>query len=145
MIRGEIAGYPINPARDLSPRIFTGNDNSSLMPNIPWSLVLKRAVFEIALAGWGNEPFSHRNYSWFWVPVVGPHFGALLGAIIYQVCIGNNWPVLVQSKMESVTLEMNVQPRVTFAPDNAIYERPRNGTRYVRSRTLRQGERFTQS
>ncbi|KAK2174880.1 hypothetical protein NP493_769g00011 [Ridgeia piscesae] len=61
-------GYPINPARDLPSRIF------------------------IALAGWGKEPFSVNNYNYFWIPVVGPHLGAILGAVLYELCIGLQLP-----------------------------------------------------
>jgi MIP family channel proteins len=56
------AGYAINPARDLGPRIFT------------------------ALAGWGPGVFSAGN-GWWWVPVVGPVVGAVLGGVVYDLCI----------------------------------------------------------
>ncbi|ESP00593.1 hypothetical protein LOTGIDRAFT_157872 [Lottia gigantea] len=69
MTFGYNCGYAINPARDLGPRIFT------------------------AIAGWGEEPFSFRNYNWFWVPVIGSHIGALVGAAIYQLCVGLHWPL----------------------------------------------------
>ncbi|XP_015912066.2 aquaporin-7 isoform X2 [Parasteatoda tepidariorum] len=62
-------GAPLNPARDLSPRIFT------------------------ALAGWGKKVFSFRGYKFFWVPVVGPHIGFVLGAWAYRLCIELHWPV----------------------------------------------------
>ncbi|XP_076354758.1 aquaporin-9-like [Tachypleus tridentatus] len=58
----------LNPARDLSPRIFT------------------------AMAGWGIEVFSFRNYNWFWVPVIGPHIGAVIGVWIYRLMIELHWP-----------------------------------------------------
>lgn len=61
------AGYAINPARDLGPRLFT------------------------ALAGWGTEVFRAGNY-WFWVPIVGPIIGGPLGAWIYDVLIGKLFP-----------------------------------------------------
>ncbi|KAL5004123.1 hypothetical protein ScPMuIL_017579 [Solemya velum] len=61
-------GYAINPARDLAPRIFT------------------------AIAGWGTEPFSFRDYQWFWVPVLGPHVGAIIGACVYELLIDIHWP-----------------------------------------------------
>ena len=48
------AGYAINPARDFGPRLFT------------------------ALAGWGGEVFTAGN-GWWWVPIVGPCIGAVLG------------------------------------------------------------------
>lgn len=61
------AGYAINPARDLGPRLFT------------------------ALAGWGTEVFRAGN-NWFWVPIVGPLIGGPLGAWIYDVLIGQLFP-----------------------------------------------------
>lgn len=63
MTFGMNCGFPINPARDLSPRIFT------------------------AVAGWGFEVFTACNV-WSWVPVVAPHVGGVLGAWIYIVAIG---------------------------------------------------------
>ncbi|XP_013414004.1 aquaporin-7 [Lingula anatina] len=65
---GYNCGYAINPARDLAPRIF------------------------ITISGWGAEAFSFREYNWFWVPIIGPHVGALLGAFIYQIFVGLHWP-----------------------------------------------------
>ncbi|XP_078730520.1 aquaporin-3-like isoform X1 [Lampetra fluviatilis] len=61
------AGYAVNPARDLGPRIFT------------------------ALAGWGWQVFSAGNY-WSWVPVVAPMLGGVLGAFIYEIFIGLHLP-----------------------------------------------------
>ncbi|UYV60301.1 AQP3 [Cordylochernes scorpioides] len=58
----------VNPARDLGPRIFT------------------------AIAGWGAEVFSFRDYNWFWVPVVAPHLGGVLGAWMYGGLVGLHWP-----------------------------------------------------
>ncbi|MBN3287252.1 AQP9 protein, partial [Polyodon spathula] len=55
-------GYPINPARDLSPRLFT------------------------AMAGWGTEVFSAGNH-WWWIPVAGPLVGGMVGAVIYVLFI----------------------------------------------------------
>ncbi|XP_004602676.1 aquaporin-9 [Sorex araneus] len=52
------SGCAMNPARDLSPRLFT------------------------ALAGWGFEVFTAGNNFW-WVPVVGPLVGAVIGGLIY--------------------------------------------------------------
>jgi MIP family channel proteins len=61
------AGYAINPARDFGPRLFT------------------------AVAGWGGGVFSAGN-NWWWVPIVGPTVGALIGAVCYDVCIGRSLP-----------------------------------------------------
>jgi glycerol uptake facilitator-like aquaporin len=61
------AGYAINPARDFGPRLFT------------------------ALAGWGGGVFTAAN-GWWWVPIVGPTIGALIGAVFYDVCVGRFLP-----------------------------------------------------
>jgi glycerol uptake facilitator protein len=60
---GANAGYAINPARDLGPRLFA------------WT------------AGWGSVavPGIH---SYFWVPIAGPVAGGVAGALIYDFCIG---------------------------------------------------------
>jgi MIP family channel proteins len=60
---GYNCGFAINPARDLGPRIFT------------------------AIAGWGSAVFSAGNY-FFWIPIVGPHIGAILGVIVYGITVG---------------------------------------------------------
>ncbi len=62
MTFGFNAGYAINPARDLGPRLFT------------------------AVAGWGGEVFTAGN-SWWWVPIVGPLIGGVLGGYVYDLCI----------------------------------------------------------
>ncbi len=62
MTFGFNAGYAINPARDLGPRLFT------------------------AVAGWGGEVFTAGN-SWWWVPIVGPLIGGVLGGSVYDLCI----------------------------------------------------------
>lgn len=36
--------------------------------------------------------FSYRDYNYFWVPVIGPHIGSVVGALIYQLCVGLHWP-----------------------------------------------------
>jgi glycerol uptake facilitator-like aquaporin len=67
MTFGFNAGYAINPARDFGPRLFT------------------------ALFGWGGEVFRAGNH-WWWVPIVGPCIGAVLGGWIYDVLIAKNHP-----------------------------------------------------
>jgi MIP family channel proteins len=61
------AGYAINPARDLGPRLFT------------------------AIAGWGVDVFRVNNF-YFWVPIVGPLIGGPLGAIVYDWFISRQHP-----------------------------------------------------
>lgn len=67
MAFGFNAGYAINPARDLGPRLFT------------------------TIAGWGSETFTAGNY-WFWVPIVGPLTGGPLGVIVYDIFVGRRFP-----------------------------------------------------
>jgi MIP family channel proteins len=62
------AGYAINPARDFGPRLFT------------------------FVAGWGGEVFRAGN-TWWWVPIVAPCVGGVLGAWIYDMLIGDRFPV----------------------------------------------------
>src|SRR4051812_16310837 len=61
------AGYAINPARDLAPRLFT------------------------AIAGWGGGVFTAGN-GWWWVPVVAPCIGGVLGGFVYDALIANHHP-----------------------------------------------------
>ena len=67
MAFGLNAGYAINPARDLGPRLFT------------------------LVAGWGSQVFTANHY-YFWVPIVGPLIGGPLGALVYDWFIGKNFP-----------------------------------------------------
>jgi MIP family channel proteins len=62
------AGYAINPARDFGPRLFT------------------------AVAGWGSDVFRAGN-GWWWVPIVAPPIGAILGGYMYNLCVGRWYPV----------------------------------------------------
>ncbi|XP_076826231.1 aquaporin-10a [Brachyhypopomus gauderio] len=55
-------GGAINPARDLGPRLFT------------------------LTAGWGTEVFTCFDY-FFWVPLVAPMIGGLIGCFLYVVFI----------------------------------------------------------
>ena len=67
MTFGYNSGYAINPARDLSPRLFT------------------------ALYGWGAGVFQ-AGHAWWWVPVVAPCIGAILGGGLYSLLIERHHP-----------------------------------------------------
>jgi glycerol uptake facilitator protein len=60
---GVDAGYAINPARDLGPRLFA------------------------FVAGWGPNAFPG-PYGYWWVPVVGPLVGGVIAPFIYEWFIG---------------------------------------------------------
>ncbi len=62
-------GYAINPARDFGPRLWI-------------------ALFS------GFESFTQNNY-YFWIPIVGPLLGGVVGAFIFDYTIGK----VLQAKM----------------------------------------------
>lgn len=61
------AGYAINPARDFGPRLFT------------------------AIAGWGPAVFTAAG-GWWWVPVVAPCLGGVIGAMTYDALVSRHHP-----------------------------------------------------
>jgi glycerol uptake facilitator protein len=65
MAFGTDAGYAINPARDFGPRL---------------------AAF---ITGYGGAWQDQYGHFYFWVPIVGPIVGGLIGAGLYRVLIGN--------------------------------------------------------
>ncbi|GAB1607625.1 aquaporin-7-like [Argonauta hians] len=89
-------GYAINPARDLSPRLFT------------------------LIAGWGTEVFSYRNYNWFWVPIFGPHVGAILGVLVYDLFVGHH------GNGDDEDSEEEMQPKISH--HMGVYTLPQQGT-----------------
>lgn len=68
MAFGTNAGYAINPARDLGPRL---------------------ASF---LTGYGGAWRDQYGNLYFWVPIVGPLVGGPVGAFLYQALIGRFLP-----------------------------------------------------
>jgi glycerol uptake facilitator protein len=81
MSYGANAGYAINPARDFGPRLF--------------------AYF----AGWGKValPGSYSTPAlafsdYFWIPIVGPLIGGVVGVIIYDLFIGDVLHARVKKK-----------------------------------------------
>ncbi|MFD7549843.1 MIP/aquaporin family protein [Streptomyces sp. NPDC059578] len=68
MAWGTDAGYAINPARDLGPRL---------------------ASF---LTGYGDAWRDQYGNFYFWVPIVGPLIGGVLGAALYKVLVGRYLP-----------------------------------------------------
>ncbi|MBM7622710.1 MIP/aquaporin family protein [Sporohalobacter salinus] len=79
-IGGKLTGFAINPARDFGPKLFT------------------------ALAGWGATPFTEHNF-YFWVPIIGPLLGGVLGAIIYKKLLRAHLPEVWKNKDETTGIE----------------------------------------
>jgi glycerol uptake facilitator protein len=69
MAWGTNAGYAINPARDFGPRL---------------------ASFFTGYGGAFKDQFGD---VYFWVPIVAPIIGALVGAFLYDLLIGRNLPI----------------------------------------------------
>ncbi|VDQ04006.1 unnamed protein product [Trichobilharzia regenti] len=40
-----------------------------------------------AFPSWGGSAFTSGDY-FFWIPILGPYIGALIGAILYELTIG---------------------------------------------------------
>jgi glycerol uptake facilitator protein len=69
MAWGTNAGYAINPARDFGPRL---------------------ASFVTGYGGAFKDQFGD---IYFWVPIVAPIIGALVGAFLYDLLVGRNLPI----------------------------------------------------
>jgi glycerol uptake facilitator protein len=69
---GYLEAWAINPARDLGPRIF--------------------AYF----SGWGASAFPSPGYYW-WIPIVGPLIGGVIGAGAYQYLVHPFLPARVRA------------------------------------------------
>jgi glycerol uptake facilitator protein len=90
---GTNAGYAINPARDLGPRFFT------------W------------IAGWGDLTFPGAG-PWFdnywWIPIVGPLIGGVVGVLIYDVFIGG----VLDARLARPPAEREPTPEVGRVPED---------------------------
>ncbi|TCC19884.1 MIP/aquaporin family protein [Kribbella sindirgiensis] len=69
MAWGTNAGYAINPARDFGPRVAS------------------------LITGYGGALKDQFGDLYFWVPIVAPILGALVGAFLYDLLVGRNLPI----------------------------------------------------
>jgi len=85
-------GYAINPARDFGPRLWV-------------------ALFS------GGESFTQNNY-YFWIPIVAPLLGGVVGAFIFDYTIGK----VLQAKMlgKSGTTETVGETVREISPDAEV-------------------------
>jgi glycerol uptake facilitator protein len=77
MSYGANAGYAINPARDFGPRLFT------------WLAGWQELALPGTLAG--------SFHAYFWIPIVGPLVGGVIGVLVYDLFIGDVLHVRAQS------------------------------------------------
>jgi glycerol uptake facilitator protein len=89
---GSGAGYAINPARDLGPRLFC------------W------------LMGWGTNAFPG-PYGYWWVPVIGPLIGGSLGAALYKFLIADT--LSAKAAGSATTASTDIGAKGTPAPMDA--------------------------
>jgi glycerol uptake facilitator protein len=73
MAFGTDAGYAINPARDFGPRL---------------------AEF---LTGYHHAWRDQYNHLYFWVPIIGPLVGGVIGAALYHYLVGQYLPLEVEA------------------------------------------------
>ncbi|XP_072037744.1 aquaporin-3-like isoform X2 [Amphiura filiformis] len=61
-------GFAVNPARDFAPRLFT------------------------AIAQYGSDVWTPNGKHWWWVPILGPFIGGLIGGWFYYLLIELHHP-----------------------------------------------------
>ncbi|XP_023797469.1 aquaporin-10 isoform X2 [Cyanistes caeruleus] len=91
---GANCGCPLNPARDIGPRLF------------------------ICLAGWGLEVF--RGNGWWWVPLVAPLLGAAVGTSLYQLFVAFHYPEedseVLAEQGSIVLVNTTIEPDIGMSP-----------------------------
>jgi glycerol uptake facilitator protein len=93
MALGADAGYAINPARDLGPRLAS------------W------------ITGWSNA-WNDQNGSFYaWVPIVGPFIGGVLGAFVYDGFISRFLPVAEPEVGRTTEAPSVPEPNATPRPE----------------------------
>ncbi|XP_038670016.1 aquaporin-9b isoform X2 [Scyliorhinus canicula] len=81
-------GGPVNPARDFGPRLFT------------------------AMAGWGFGVFRAGD-GWWWVPVIAPMIGGVIGTLVYVLIIELHHNEAVP-KERSCTSEQQMEAKAKY-------------------------------
>jgi glycerol uptake facilitator protein len=105
---GTDAGYAINPARDFGPRL---------------------ASF---LTGYGGAWRDQYGSLYFWVPIIGPFIGGVLGAGLYDAIVGRHLPIADE---EQEAGRVPTDPDVDRALGHDAHGRPADVTTELRSDT----------
>jgi len=96
MSYGANAGYAINPARDFGPRLFAFFAG--------WG--------KVALPGTYNNGTGFAFSNYFWVPIVGPLIGGVIGVLLYDLFIGD---ILHARLMKAEEVEGPIAETTTLA------------------------------
>ena len=91
---GMNVGAPLNPARDLGPRLFL------------W-----------LGGGYGWDVMSFRSY-YLWIPIVAPLIGALLGTWLYQFFIGIHIPESMEHNLEQTNAPLSNKNTILLQNDH---------------------------
>jgi glycerol uptake facilitator protein len=86
MAWGTNAGYAINPARDFGPRIAS------------------------LITGYGGALKDQFGDYYFWVPIVAPIIGALVGAFLYDLLVGRFLPISEEEEQPGRIPEETTKP-----------------------------------
>jgi glycerol uptake facilitator protein len=93
MAIGAAAGYAINPARDLGPRLAA------------W------------VSGWAGAFNDQRGDFYAWVPIIGPFIGGVVGAYVYDGFIGRFLPVAAPEVGRAPEVPETGEPVETRPPE----------------------------
>jgi glycerol uptake facilitator protein len=93
MTLGANAGYAINPARDLGPRL------------VAW------------VCGWARPFADQRGDFYAWVPIVGPLLGGPLGGYVYDTFVGGFLPVAEPEVGRATAQDPDTGRRVDTGPE----------------------------
>lgn len=94
MTFGANAGFAMNPARDLGPRLLC--------------LCVGYGIEVFTLVGNFCKRFPRAHGYYFWIPLFIPFIGALIGAVFYKIFVGLHGPTdedLFEYKTEESSTE----------------------------------------
>ncbi|XP_070543101.1 aquaporin-3-like [Ptychodera flava] len=95
---GANCGYPLNPARDFPPRLFS------------------------YMVGYPDEVWTPNGVHWWWVPIVGPFIGGICGAVVYIILIEAHHPKVNELGGTVTTNDEDVEMKRVGNTDRALVE-----------------------
>ncbi|KAI6174419.1 Major intrinsic protein domain containing protein [Aphelenchoides besseyi] len=107
-------GAALNPARDFAPRLMT------------------------LTVGYGWGVFSFNNYKYFWIPILGPMLGAILGGYAYKTCLGDYLPSSIDHSIPTGPFH---HPSI-YQPSNLITKESFAASKASRSATISYSPNF---